>query len=91
MSSFEGENMQTKYVLSYRIDSYFHYYKLAIEIHENGHSDITIEHKIKIQKLIEYKLGSKVIKIDPDKEDCGIFRTINEIFRHIKQPTKKEK
>ena len=24
MSSFEGENMQTQYVLSYRIDLYFH-------------------------------------------------------------------
>ena len=33
MSSFEGENMQTQYnVLSYRIDLYFHDYKLAIEI-----------------------------------------------------------
>ena len=36
MRSFEGENMQTQYVLSYRIDLYFHDYKLAIEIDENG-------------------------------------------------------
>ena len=36
MSSFEGENMQTQYnVLSYRIDLYFHDYKLAIEIDKN--------------------------------------------------------
>ena len=35
-SSFEGENMQTQYnVLSYRIDLYFHDYKLAIEIDKN--------------------------------------------------------
>ena len=33
MSSFEGGNMQTQFkVLSYRIDLYFHDYKLAIEI-----------------------------------------------------------
>ena len=31
--------MQTQYkVLSYRIDSYFHDYKLAIENDEKGHS-----------------------------------------------------
>ena len=33
MSSFEGGNMQTQFkVLSYRIELYFHDYKLAIEI-----------------------------------------------------------
>ena len=35
------------YVLSYRIDLYFHDYKLAIEIGENGHSDRNIDFKIK--------------------------------------------
>ena len=40
-SSFEGENIQS--VLSYRIDLYFHDYKLAIEIDENGHSDRNID------------------------------------------------
>ena len=44
ISSFERENMQTQYkVLSYRIDLYFHDYKLAIEIDENGHSDRNID------------------------------------------------
>ena len=34
-SVFEGEHMQTQYsVLSYRIDLYFHKYKLAIEVDE---------------------------------------------------------
>ena len=43
MSSFEGENMLTQCnVLSYRIHLYFHGYKLAIEIDENGHSDRNI-------------------------------------------------
>ena len=37
ISSFEGESIQTQSnVLSYRIDLYFHDYKLAIEIDENG-------------------------------------------------------
>ena len=40
MSSFERGNMQMQYNFSsYRIDSYFHDYKLALEIDENGHSD----------------------------------------------------
>ena len=38
--AFEGEDMQTQYsVLSYRIDLYFHKYKLAIEVDELGHAD----------------------------------------------------
>ena len=38
--AFEGENMQTQYsVLSYRIDFYFHEYKLAVEVDELGHAD----------------------------------------------------
>ena len=33
IDAFEGENMQTRYsVLGYRIDLYFHDYKLAIEV-----------------------------------------------------------
>ena len=90
MSSFEGENMQTQYnVLSYIIDLFFHDYKLANEIDENGRSDRNIDYEIKRQKAIEQKLGCKFIRIDPDKENFDIFRTINEIFRQIKQSSKK--
>ena len=40
MDVFEGETMQTQYsVLGYRIDLYFYYYKLAIEVDEKGHKD----------------------------------------------------
>ena len=89
MSSLEGQNMQTQYnALSFRLDLYFHGYKFAIEIHENRHSNRNIDDKIKRQKAIE-KLGSMFIRIDPDKEDFDIFRAINEIFRHIKESTKK--
>ena len=43
---FEGENMQTQYtVLGYRIDLYFHKYKLAIVVDELGHSDRNINYE----------------------------------------------
>ena len=89
MSSFVGRNMQTQYVLRYRIHLYFHDYKDAIEIDENGHKDKNIDYEIKRQKSIEHELGCTFVRIDPHKEDFDIFRTINEIFRHIKQSTKK--
>ena len=82
--------MQTQYkVLSYRIDLYFQDYKLAMEIDENRHSNRYIDYEIKKQKVIEQETGCKFIRIDPDKEEFDIFRAINEIFRHIKQSTKK--
>ena len=78
--------MQTRYsVLGYRIDLYFHDYKLAIEIDKNGHSNRNIGYEIKRQKAIEQELGFEFIRTDPDEEDFDIFKTINEIFRHIKQ------
>ena len=47
ISSFDGEIMQTRYnYLTYRIDLYFHDYKLSIEIDENGHIDRNIDCKI---------------------------------------------
>ena len=46
-----------------------------IEIEQNGHSDRNIDYETK--------------KTNPDKEAFDISRAINEIFRHIKQLTKK--
>ena len=38
--TFEGENIQTQYsILGYRIDLYFHEYKLAIKVDELGHTN----------------------------------------------------
>ena len=46
VSSSEGKNMQTQFnVLGYRIDLYFHDYKLSIEIDEDGHSDRNIDYE----------------------------------------------
>ena len=88
MSSFKGENMQTEcFILSYRIDLYFHDYKFAIEIDENRHRDRNIDHEMKGQKVLEQELGCKLIRIDLDKEDFVIFRAVDEIFRLIKQST----
>ena len=52
--TFEGENMQTQHsILEYKIDLYFHEYKLAIEIDELGHNDRNIDYEI--QRAIEKK------------------------------------
>ena len=87
---FVGENMQTQYnVLGYKIDLYFHDYKLAIEVDGKGHRDRNIDHEIKRQKAIEEKLDCKFIRIDPDEENFNVFKAQNEVFRHIKKSNKK--
>ena len=88
--AFDGENMQTQQsVLGYRIDPYFHNYKLAIEIDELGHSDRNIDYEIERQKITEEKLGCKFIRINPDEKDFNIFNATNKIYRRIKKSTKK--
>ena len=77
------------HVLSYRIDLYFHDYKLAIDIDENGHNDRYIDYEIKRRKEIEQELRCKFTRIVPNKDDFDVFIAINEIFRQIKQSTKK--
>ena len=63
--TFEGENIQTQYsVLGYRIDLYFHEYKLAIEVDELGHTNRNINNEIERQKanLIVYLLELILMK-----------------------------
>ena len=87
--AFEGENMQTQYsVLSYRIDLYFHKYKLAIEVDELGHNDRNIKDEIERQRGLERELYCLFIRINPDAADFNIYREINKIHRHIKQLNK---
>ena len=82
--------MQTQYsILGYKIDFYFHEYKLAIEVDELGHNDRNIDYEIQRQKAIEKELGCVFIKINTDEENFNIFKAINEIYRHIKKSTKK--
>ena len=87
---FEGEDMQTQYsVLGYRIDLYFHKYKLAIEVDELGHADKNLSDEIEIQKALEKELNCVFIRINPDEKNFNIFREINKLHRHIKKSTKK--
>ena len=86
--AFEGGDMQTQYTaIGYRIDLYFHKYKLAIEVDELGHNDI--DYEIQRQQALERKLDCALIRIDPDTPDFNIFREINKIHRHIKRSSKK--
>ena len=82
--------MQTQYsVLSYRIDLYFHKYKLAIEVDELGHADRNINNEIEWQKTLERELDCVFIRINPDEKNFNIVKEINKICRHIKKSTKK--
>ena len=78
----ERENMQTQYtVLNYRIDLYFHKYKLAIEIDELGHNDRNIDYEIQRQRALERELDCAFIRINPDAIDFNIFKEINKIHQ----------
>ena len=49
--------MQTQYtVIGYKIDLYFHEYKLAIEVEELGHADRNINNEIERKKALEREL-----------------------------------
>ena len=88
-NAFEGEDMQTQYsVLGYRIDLYFHKYRLAIEVDELGHTDRNLSNEIERQKALEEELNCVIIRINPDEIDYNIFREINKIQRHINKSTK---
>ena len=87
--AFEGEDVQTQYsVLGYRIDLYFHKYKLAIEVDELGHADGNINNKIERQKALERELNCVFIRINPDEEDFNILKAIDKIYRHVKKSSK---
>ena len=89
--ALEGENMKTQYtVLSYKIDLYFHEYKLAIEVDELGHSDRNIDYEIQRQRALERELDCVFIRINPDPIDSYIFKEINKVHRHINQLTKQQ-
>ena len=46
--------MQTQYtIIGYRIDFYFHEYKLVIEVVELGHNDRNADYEIQRQKTLE--------------------------------------
>ena len=84
LDAFERENMQTQYsVLGYRIDPYFHDYKLGEEVDEKDHEDRNIDHEVKRQKVLEKELSCEFIRINPDEKDFNIFKATNVIHRQI--------
>ena len=90
--AFEGENMHTQHVvIGYRIDLYFHSYKLAIEVDELGHADRNLNYENERQKASERELHCVFIRINPDEENFNIFREINKIHRYINELNKKIK
>ena len=83
--------MQSQYTaLNYRIDLYFHKYKLAIEIDELSNNDRNIDYEIQRQRKLERELDCVFIRINPDAIDFNIFKEINKIHRHINQLTKQQ-
>ena len=88
---FDGEDLQTQYsVLSYRIDLYFHEYKLAIEVDELGHNDRNTYYEIKRERQIEKVLNCVFIRANLDAADFNINKLNDQIVKHIIQ-TKEEK
>ena len=88
--AFQGEDMQTQYsALGYRIDLYFHKYRLAIEVDELGHANRNLSDEINRQKALERERNCVFIRINPDEKDFNILREINKIHRHINKMTKK--
>ena len=62
--AFEEKDMQTQYtVIGYRIDLYFHEYKLAIEVDELGHNDRNIGYEIQRQKALKRELNCVFIRL----------------------------
>ena len=73
--AFEGEDMQTQYtVLGYRIDLYFHKYKLAIEVGELRHPDRNVNNEVERQKTLERELNCVFIRINHDAADFNICK-----------------
>ena len=71
--AFEGEDMQTKCTaIGYRVDLYFHKYKLAIEVDELGDSDRNIDYEIQRQRALETELDCVFMRIDPDAPDFNV-------------------
>ena len=89
--AFEGEDMQTQYsVLSYRIDLYFHKYKLVIGVDELGRADRNVNNEIERPRALERELNCVFIRIDTDAPNFNIFRETNKIHRHINKLTEQQ-
>ena len=81
--------MKTQYsILGYRIDFYFHKYKLVIEVDEWGHGKRNFNDEIERQKSLEKELNCVFIRINPDEKKFNIYKEISKIQSHINKSTK---
>ena len=63
-----GGDLEIQYsVLGYRIDLYFHKYKLAIEVDVLGHAHRNLNNEIERQKTLARELNYVFIRINPDE------------------------
>ena len=70
MEHYEGENMKTQYrVLTYKVDFYFHEYKLAVEIDKKGHKDRNEDYEKQNEELIKKEFNCELIGNNPDEEN----------------------
>ena len=82
--------MQTQSsALGYRIDLYFHKYKLAIKVDELGHANRNLANEIERQKALEKEFDCVFIRINSDEQNFNNFKEINKILRHINISAKK--
>ena len=61
-------------LLDYRIDLYFHDYKLAIKFDENGHSDKNIDDEIKRLNAITQNLVVSLLKLILTKKTLMLLK-----------------
>ena len=89
---YGGEDIQTEYKvpgLKYRIDIYFHEYKLAVEVDEYGHCDRDIEYEEEEREIkIRERLDCKFIRINLDEKKINIFKAINKYADTLKNQLK---
>ena len=75
-------------MLAYKIDLYFHDYRLAMETNENCNSDRNFDYEIKRQKSLKQELNCAFIRVD-DQKDVDIFDIKQSSNQLTKQSTKK--
>ena len=83
--------MQDEYNVSgYRIDLYFHDYRLSIEVDEFGHCDRNIECEKERERILKEELNCVFIIINPDEgPDFNINGAIDKIIKHVIESTKR--
>ena len=92
IKNIQVDNNECKYIL-FKIDICFNEFSLAVEIDEKGHTDRDIIFEKKRQKVLEKKLGCKLIRINTSNDlyyELGNVQTFINEFKN-KEVKKLEK